>query len=159
MTTRSARVAYLAVLFALFTGCGDATGPRDPTELTFAPVLNVDLDLMTRTSSGLYYLDEVVGTGATVEVGHNVTVHYEGWLHRGRKFDSSRDRGQPFTVNNIGHANVIAGWNEGLIGMRVGGHRLLVIPSHLAYGGNPPSSTIPRHATLVFRVEVLNTTP
>ena len=159
MIPRRARVALLVFVIAL-GGCGsDATGPRDPTELVFAPSLNVDLALMTRTNSGLYYLDEVVGTGPTVQVGHTTSVHYEGWLHRGRKFDSSRDRGDPFTVSPVGHADVIAGWNEGLVGMRVGGHRLLVIPSHLAYGPNSPGAGIPRHATLVFRIEVLTTGP
>lgn len=160
MILRRAPVACFVLALAALAGCsGDATGPRDPTELNFAPALNVDLALMTRTNSGLYYLDEVVGTGATVQVGHTVSVHYEGWLHRGRKFDSSRDRGQPFTVSPVGTANVIAGWNEGLVGMRTGGHRLLVIPSHLAYGAYPPGNVIPRHATLVFRVEVLSTVP
>lgn len=90
--------------------------------------------------------------------GHTTELHYEGWLHTGQKFDSSRDRGQSFTVSPVGHANVIAGWNEGLVGMRTGGHRLLVIPSHLAYGAHPPTA-IPRHATLVFRIEVLDTVP
>jgi FKBP-type peptidyl-prolyl cis-trans isomerase FkpA len=143
------------LLLAAAAGCsGDATGPVDPTKLTFATFLGVDLSQMTRTGSGLYFRDEVVGAGAIVQPGDNVTVHYIGWLHTGQQFDSSYDRGTPFTVVNVGFANVIAGWNEGLIGTRVGGRRLLVIPSQLAYGAFPPPG-IPMHATMVFRVETL----
>jgi peptidylprolyl isomerase len=158
---RFARRALLPlVLLALVgTGCNeDDPGPLDPTELTFASELNVDLAQMTRTSSGLYYRDEVPGTGSVVEIGDRVTVHYTGWLHTGAKFDSSVDRQQPFTVPNIGNANLIAGWNEGLPGMRVGGRRLLVIPSQLAYGASG-QGVIPPHATLVFRVDMLAATP
>jgi FKBP-type peptidyl-prolyl cis-trans isomerase FkpA len=147
-----------ALLLALvLPACNDDAGPVDPTELTFAPALNVDLSQMTRTSTGLYYRDEVPGTGAVVQVGDRVTVHYTGWLHTGLKFDSSVDRQQPLTVSNIGNANLIAGWNEGLPGMRVGGRRLLVIPSHLGYGG-APQGAIPAYSTLVFRVDMIAAT-
>jgi FKBP-type peptidyl-prolyl cis-trans isomerase FkpA len=156
---RSARRALLpTLLLTLGAGCNDdPVGPLDPTELTFAPALNVDLAQMTRTSSGLYYRDEVPGTGAIVQVGDRVTVNYTGWLHTGLKFDSSVDRQQPLTVPNIGNANLIAGWNEGIPGMRVGGRRLLVIPSQLGYGGEP-NGIIPPHSTLVFRVDMLAAT-
>ena len=155
---RTARCLLSLLLVALASAaCNDDSGPLDPTELTFAPALNVDLTQMTRTSSGLYYRDEVQGTGAVVQVGDRVTVHYTGWLHTGFKFDSSVDRQQPLTVPNIGNANLIAGWNEGLPGMRVGARRLLVIPSHLGYGPSP-NGDIPAHSTLVFRVDMLAAT-
>lgn len=136
----------------LFAACGsnDPTGPVDPTELTFAAALNVDLAEMTRTASGLYYKDEVVGEGRLATGGSTVTVDYTGWLHTGTQFDSNVGR-SPIVVERLGSANVIAGWNEGLIGMRVGGRRLLVIPSQLGYGGTR-QGMIPPHSTLVFRV-------
>ena len=141
----------LVLAFAL-AGCGDSsTGPKDPTDLNFAASLGVNLAEMTKTASGLYYKDLVVGPGAEAEPGEEVTVHYTGWLHDGTKFDSSVDRGQPstFFLNEV-----IPGWQEGVPGMRVGGKRKLVIPPDLAYGaaGRPG---IPPHATLVFDVELL----
>jgi FKBP-type peptidyl-prolyl cis-trans isomerase FkpA len=145
------RVALTALLL-LPAACTDDT-PTDPALLTFAPGLNVNLSAMTRTSSGLYIQDEVVGTGATAVRGSTVTVDYTGWLHNGTQFDTSSGR-SPIEVVNIGSANVIAGWNEGLIGMRVGGRRLLVIPPRLAYGSEGRSPSIPAHATLVFRVDL-----
>jgi len=109
----------------------------------------------TKTPDGLQYWDIKVGNGATVKAGDNVVVHYTGWLTDGKKFDSSVDRNQPFTVENVGNAPVIKGWNEGLIGMKVGGKRQLRIPPDLAYGpeGRPP--VIPPSATLIFDVEVM----
>jgi len=137
----------------LLSACGDdPAGPVDPTELRFATGLGVNLDEMTLTASGLYYQDEVVGEGAEVTPGSTVTVDYSGWLHNGQLFDSTVGD-SPYTVQNIGNGNVIAGWNEGLIGMHVGGRRLLVIPSHLGYGKRG-SGPIPPYATLVFRVTV-----
>jgi FKBP-type peptidyl-prolyl cis-trans isomerase len=139
-------------------GCGgdELTGPL--TNDDFAAELNVDLNAMTRTSSGLYYQDLVVGGGDEAVAGVTATVHYEGWLPDGTKFDSSRDRGTPF-VFQLGFSNVIAGWHEGVAGMRVGGLRKLVIPPGLAYGpvGSPPN--IPGNATLVFDIELLEVTP
>ena len=145
---------FSAVLVAAFVvaSCGDdPISPKDPTELTFAAALNVDLDLMTKTASGLYYQDLEEGTGDVVAAGDSVTVDYEGWLHTGVKFDSSVDRCTPssFSLNGV-----IGGWQEGIPGMKVGGKRKLVIPWDLAYGkaGYGP---IPGYATLVFDVEVL----
>jgi len=124
------------------------TDTNSPTKVTGAP---------TKTADGLEYWDIKVGNGATVKPGDNVVVHYTGWLTNGHKFDSSVDRGQPFTVENVGRAPVIKGWNEGLVGMKVGGKRQLRIPPDLAYGpeGRPP--VIPPAATLIFDVEVLGT--
>jgi FKBP-type peptidyl-prolyl cis-trans isomerase len=108
----------------------------------------------TKTADGLEYWDIKVGSGATATAGHSVKVHYTGWLTDGKKFDSSVDRGQPFTFN-LGAGQVIKGWDEGVAGMKVGGKRQLRIPSDLAYGpgGRPP--VIPPSATLIFDVELL----
>jgi FKBP-type peptidyl-prolyl cis-trans isomerase FkpA len=109
----------------------------------------------TKTSSGLEYWDIKQGTGAVAKKGDNVTVHYTGWLTNGKKFDSSLDRGQPFTVENLGNAPVIKGWNEGIQGMKVGGKRQLRIPPDLAYGPNGFPPVIPPNSTLIFDVELL----
>lgn len=152
------RLSVAAALLGATACLGDdPTGPVDPEALNFAPALGVDLSRMTRTDSGLYLLDEVVGDGAEAVAGATVTVHYTGWLHDGFRFDSSHLPGRtPFGFGPLGAANVIAGWNEGVQGMREGGHRLLVIPSHLAYGAGGRAPSIPGHATLIFRVELLS---
>jgi FKBP-type peptidyl-prolyl cis-trans isomerase len=106
------------------------------------------------TSSGLQYVDLVVGTGATAQTGQNVTVHYSGWLDNGKKFDSSLDRGQPFSFP-LGAGRVIKGWDEGVQGMKVGGKRKLIIPSSLGYGARGAGGVIPPHATLTFEVDLL----
>jgi FKBP-type peptidyl-prolyl cis-trans isomerase len=106
------------------------------------------------TSSGLQYIDLQVGTGATAQAGQTVTVHYSGWLESGNKFDSSIDRGQPFSFP-LGAGRVIKGWDEGVLGMKVGGKRKLIIPSTLGYGARGAGGAIPPHATLIFEVELL----
>ncbi|MEK6532470.1 MAG: FKBP-type peptidyl-prolyl cis-trans isomerase [Nitrospirota bacterium] len=106
------------------------------------------------TSSGLQYIDQVVGTGDTAKAGQTVSVHYTGWLTNGKKFDSSVDRGQPFSFR-LGVGQVIKGWDEGVQGMKVGGKRKLTIPSNLGYGARGAGGLIPPHATLVFDVELL----
>lgn len=106
------------------------------------------------TSSGLQYIDQVVGTGATAAAGQTVSVHYTGWLTNGKKFDSSVDRGQPFSFR-LGVGQVIKGWDEGVQGMKIGGKRKLTIPSNLGYGARGAGGLIPPHATLVFDVELL----
>jgi ketosteroid isomerase-like protein len=106
------------------------------------------------TPSGLRYEDIVAGTGASPQPGQEVTVHYTGTLEDGTKFDSSLDRGQPFTFK-IGVGGVIKGWDEGVMTMKVGGKRKLVIPPHLGYGSRGAGGVIPPNATLVFEVELL----
>ncbi len=106
------------------------------------------------TPSGLKYVDQAVGTGEAAVVGKNVSVHYTGWLENGKKFDSSVDRGQPFSFP-LGAGRVIKGWDEGVQGMKVGGKRKLTIPSDLGYGSRGAGGVIPPNATLVFDVELL----
>jgi peptidylprolyl isomerase len=108
---------------------------------------------MTTTPSGLQYRDEAVGDGPEARAGQNVSVHYTGTLLDGKKFDSSRDRGQPFRFP-LGGGQVIRGWDEGVAGMKVGGRRTLVIPPELGYGSRA-IGPIPPNSTLVFDVELL----
>lgn len=107
------------------------------------------------TASGLRYYDLVMGDGPVVQNGMQVTVHYTGWLTDGRQFDSSLDRGEPFSFV-IGRGQLIPGWEEGVLGMQVGGRRQLVIPPELGYGSQGAGGVIPPNATLIFEVEVLS---
>jgi peptidylprolyl isomerase len=109
----------------------------------------------TVTASGLSYTDIVKGTGAAPTSGKMVTVHYTGVLENGTKFDSSVDRGQPFSFR-IGAGEVIPGWDEGVISMKVGGKRKLIIPPQLGYGSAGAGGVIPPNATLIFDVELLD---
>lgn len=106
------------------------------------------------TTSGLKYVDDVVGSGASPERGKRVKVHYTGRLTDGKKFDSSVDRGQPFEFT-IGVGQVIRGWDEGVMSMKVGGKRQLIIPAGLGYGARGAPPAIPPNAELVFDVELL----
>ena len=112
----------------------------------------------TVTSSGLQIEDVVVGSGAEAQPGQNVSVHYTGWLYEndqaGRKFDSSKDRGEAFDFP-LGAGHVIRGWDEGVAGMKVGGTRRLIIPAALGYGARGAGGVIPPNATLLFEVELL----
>ena len=115
----------------------------------------------TTTPTGLVIEDLVVGSGPAVKAGDTVSVHYTGTLLNGEKFDSSRDRGEPFTFT-IGVSQVIQGWQEGLIGMQAGGIRKLTIPPDLGYGEQGAGGVIPPNATLVFEIElmeILDSTP
>ena len=113
----------------------------------------------TTTPSGLIINDTVVGTGKTAVAGQDVSVHYTGWLYyggeRGKKFDSSKDRGEPFEFP-LGGGHVIKGWDEGVAGMKVGGTRVLTIPPQLGYGARGAGGAIPPNATLIFEVELLS---
>ena len=144
------RLLPLLTLSVLLSACGSTERARGG----FSADLGVDTTKMTHAPAGLWYSDVTVGQGKEATSGSNVTVHYTGWLPNGKKFDSSRDRGEPFAFT-IGAGQVIPGWDEGVKGMREGGRRKLVLPPGMAYGeaGAPPD--IPPGATLVFDVEVL----
>jgi len=144
MTKRTpvGRLATLLLAALAASSCGD-----DPATPEFDSALGIDLSTMTHTSSGLYFQDLVVGDGATVVVGDSATVGYTGWLANGTLFDSGSF---PFTV---GVGRVIAGFDEGVLGMNVGGKRKLVIPPELGYGSRS-NGPIPANATLVFEVEL-----
>jgi len=107
-----------------------------------------------KTPSGLTIEDLVVGNGDTAAAGQRVSVHYTGWTTDGKKFDSSKDRGQPFMFS-LGEGEVIRGWDEGVAGMKVGGKRKLTIPPELGYGSRGAGKVIPPNATLLFEVELL----
>lgn len=110
------------------------------------------------TNSGLQYEDITVGSGDEAAAGNYVSVHYTGWLYengvKGAKFDSSKDRNDPFAFP-LGAGHVIRGWDEGVQGMKVGGTRILVIPAELGYGARGAGGVIPPNATLMFEVELL----
>jgi peptidylprolyl isomerase len=147
-------------LFFLFTGIVLAASTMLGINACKKPVRDVaklvelqKMDTVT-TPSGLKYDDIVVGAGASPERGQRVTVHYTGTLENGTKFDSSVDRDEPFAFT-IGVGQVIAGWDEGVMSMKVGGKRRLVIPQQLGYGERGAGRAIPPFATLVFDVELL----
>ena len=117
---------------------------------------------MTSSITSLQKNDTVVGTGREAEPGFNVSVHYTGWLydekaadHKGKKFDSSLDRKEPFKFD-LGAGQVIQGWDEGFAGMKIGGKRTLVIPSEMGYGARGAGGAIPPNAALIFDVELLD---
>lgn len=127
--------------------------------LAMAEESSSNQDKMITTPSGLRYIDTTIGDGATAEKGKNVSVHYTGWLNdghdgHGKEFDSSVPRGSPFEFP-LGAGMVIAGWDEGVAGMQVGGKRTLLIPFKLGYGERGAGGAIPPNADLVFDVELL----
>ncbi len=151
------RTLYLAATLAMLIACrkGDSSaqvsGP--PETVAYAKELDVNLDHMTKKPSGLYLLDVKEGTGAEAAAGQVAQVHYTGWLVNGKQFDSSVG-GSPFEFA-VGQGQVIAGWDEGVAGMKVGGKRRLVLPPELGYGAAGSSGVIPPGATLVFDVELI----
>jgi FKBP-type peptidyl-prolyl cis-trans isomerase len=140
----------VALLAFFLSACGGGDAKSGTADAGF----QLDSAALTKTPSGLQYQDVVTGTGPEATTGQVAVVHYTGWLTDGTKFDSSRDRGTPFSFP-LGGGQVIAGWDQGVAGMKVGGRRKLLIPPDLGYGemGSPP--VIPAAATLVFDVELL----
>lgn len=146
-------VLTLFGVLGLAFGCGSS----DKSTTSSAPSTSSPMKVTgqpTTTSSALQYWDIVVGTGATATPGSTVKVHYSGFLTTGQKFDSSRDRGEPFSFL-LGQGQVIKGWDEGVAGMKVGGQRQLRIPPQLGYGAEGAGGVIPPNATLIFDVELL----
>jgi FKBP-type peptidyl-prolyl cis-trans isomerase len=136
--------AMLALALVLLAGCGASPATSAGSGGTQVSLPN-----------GLTYTDDQVGTGAEAQTGKTAVVHYTGWLLDGTKFDSSRDRGQPFSFP-LGRGQVIKGWDEGVVGMKVGGKRTLVIPPDLGYGAHGAGGVIPPNATLKFEVELVD---
>jgi peptidylprolyl isomerase len=124
-----------------------------------APATAQDLSKAETTLSGLKIIDTKVGTGPSPRPGQICVMHYTGWLYvngaKGKKFDSSRDRGEPFSFT-IDRGQVIPGWDEGVMTMKVGGKRTLIIPPNLGYGARGAGNAIPPNATLLFEVELLD---
>lgn len=152
-------VEKLLVLFLFITGvaiaaCSDKD-TKPPGEAKPAAAVAAAPEAAVTTASGLSYVDLVVGSGSQPTSGKPVKVHYTGWLENGTKFDSSVDRGEPF-VFTIGAGEVIPGWDEGVMTMKVGGKRRLIIPSQLGYGAAGAGGVIPPDATLIFEVELLD---
>jgi peptidylprolyl isomerase len=144
----------LALLLTLAACSGKTDGGTTATqesgaEDTFALPANPQT-----TPSGLGYVIDQPGTGARPQAGQSVSVHYTGWLTDGTKFDSSRDRGEPFEFP-LGQGRVIEGWDEGVADMQIGEKRTLIVPAALGYGDQGSGGVIPPNATLVFKVELL----
>ena len=148
------RTATMLVLVAALTmACQRAPESGSATGTTGEKATAME-EKMEKTASGLQYTDTKVGTGASPKAGQTAVVHYTGWLLDGTKFDSSRDRGQPFQFA-LGRGQVIKGWDEGVATMKVGGTRTLIIPPELGYGSRGAGGVIPPNATLKFDVELL----
>ena len=147
------RLLCLILPVAVACASGGSTAPNIATA-TFAPALNIDLSSMTKTASGLYYRDSIVGTGAAAVSLDSIRVHYIGWLVNGQQFDNSFQNGGPIAFR-LGRGRVIAGWDEGIVNMRAGGWRKLVIPPSLGYGGSS-QGPIPGNSILVFNVQLVS---
>ena len=156
MTRRVARILAAVAVGIAFTACTpEAPVAPAPTieETTFASSLNITLSSMTKTTSGLYYQDTQAGGGVAAANGNQLTVHYTGYLSNGTSFDTSIGKSPfPFT---LGAGAVIKGWDEGLVGVKVGGTRKLVIPPSLGYGASAQPS-IPANSILVFTVQLVS---
>jgi FKBP-type peptidyl-prolyl cis-trans isomerase FkpA len=158
-TTSAARWIVLLPTLLLAAACGG-----DGASSSTAPATSAGAPAAVPAAADVAALgieDPVAGTGAEARSGMMVSVHYTGWLYnpaaankRGNKFDSSKDRGQPFEFQ-LGQRDVIAGWDEGVKGMKVGGTRILTIPSAMGYGARGAGGDIPPNSALVFEVELL----
>jgi FKBP-type peptidyl-prolyl cis-trans isomerase FkpA len=156
---KAVRAGFVLAALLLLPGCIESGGTTVPDplpieEVEFAAELGVDLAVMNQLESGLWLLQEEVGEGAEADMESLLIVDYEGWIPDGTLFDSSLEAGQPLELI-LSVQPVIAGFAEGILGMRGGGQRFLLIPPHLGYGAQPvntPNVTIPANSWLVFRV-------
>lgn len=154
------KITHLAVCLTtlVMSGCSscedDHATASGGSQVTFAPVLGVDLATMSKTPSGAWYKDLATGDGLAVGAGRRVAIHYDGRLPNGARFDVNGPTDQPFSFR-VGMGDVVRGFDEGVVGMKVGGRRLVVIPPELGYGpqGNGP---VPPNATLVFTIELVS---
>ena len=147
----------LLALALLLAACGSESGTSEPPAIegtTFAAALGVNLAASTRTTSGLYYRDLGAGSGATVTNGMSASVRYTLWLPNGSQIETNTTGGAPFTFT-VGAGQVIAGWDQGIVGMKVGGSRQLIIPPALGYGA-AAQGPIPGNSILVFSVQVVS---
>ena len=140
-------VAIIILGFAIYFS------PSTTTNNTKTNMDTTKTDNSSSDMTGLKIEDSLVGTGAEAVPGKNLSMHYVGTLLNGTKFDSSRDRGTPFEFT-LGAGQVIQGWDQGIVGMKVGGKRKLTIPASLAYGEHSPTPAIPPNSTLVFEVQL-----
>ena len=145
-------VVLLLVVAISIPACAQKEEKQPAGEAKVAAALPANA---VKTSSGLSYVDMTVGTGPSPTAGKPVKVHYTGWLENGTKFDSSVDRGEPF-VFTIGAGQVIPGWDEGVMSMKMGGKRKLIVPPELGYGAAGAGGVIPPNAVLIFEVELLD---
>jgi peptidylprolyl isomerase len=142
-------IAALAIATGVFLLAG-SSGPNQP------PASSGPVGVEVTTPSGLKYVDEKIGDGPSPQRGQQVTVHYTGKLENGTRFDSSRDKGQPMTYR-IGITPMVPGWAEGIMTMKVGGKRKLILPPQLGYGAaGEPRAGIPPNATILFDIELLD---
>ncbi len=159
-STRWGKLALGLFASAIALTCVPDAMSADGAAIDAAASASATKSASVTTDSGLQYLDLAVGKGISAQAGNSVSVHYTGWLQnadgsQGKKFDSSRDRGEPFTFQ-LGQHMVIKGWDEGVQGMKVGGERRLFIPAALAYGPRGTGNgLIPPNATLIFEVELI----
>jgi len=147
-------VLLLLIVAIVIPACSQKEAKTGAEKTTVAEPQAATQTGAVKNPSGLSYTDLVPGKGAAPVSGKTVTVHYTGWLEDGKKFDSSLDRGQPFAFR-IGAGEVIPGWDEGVMSMKVGGKRKLFIPAQLGYGAAGAGGVIPPNANLIFEVELL----
>lgn len=156
MATPRRLLIPILLLLLLLAACARAGGGAwaDPRAIAFAPELDIDLDAMDEIRSGIFVRDAREGEGGTVRPGDRVVVHYTGWLPDGTQFESSYEDGAAVEFR-LGDGEVVRGWEEGVVGMRPGGRRVLVLEPRHAYGGRGVPGVIPPQSTVVFEIYLL----